>query len=153
MKTLILARNPREAGSYAASMGIARQHFRAVQKAEGIRSVRNAEVHLLPGFLERRDRHGILQALRASRHLEIFYVDPADVRESSSGDIGESRRTPTERELEAAYRYNALRDVPAAEPAKPQSVPKPRAKRGPQAKPVVNVTPPPPAADATNYFA
>jgi hypothetical protein len=147
VKTLILARNPREAGSYAASMGIPRQHFRAVQKAAAIRGIRNAEVHLLPGFLERRDRHGIMQALRGARHLEIFYVDPADVREPSeatNGSVG-----PTERELEVAYRYNALRASEdmvseggpvAEEPAKPA----PKARKPRTVKPA----PAAPAAEA-----
>jgi hypothetical protein len=91
-RILILARNMREAGSYAKTMGIPQGQFRAVQKAGAIRGVRNAEVHILPSFLVRRDRHAILGALKNARHLTTYYVDPADLEpsEPTNGSVTSS---------------------------------------------------------------
>lgn len=77
--TLILAKNTGEGFKYARQIGLKQGSFRLVRDAHAIRGVRHAEVHLLPSFLERWDRHTILGALKWARTLEVFYVDPADI--------------------------------------------------------------------------
>lgn len=77
--TLILAKNTTEANAYARLVGLQRGRYRAVRNANSIRGVRHAEVHLLPSFLVRLDRHKILGELRWARTLEVYYVDPADL--------------------------------------------------------------------------
>lgn len=118
---LILAKSISDANSYAKLVGLPRFSYRSVRGAGAIRGVRNAEVHVLPGFLRRPDRHAIVAALRGARTLEIFYVDPADFGDEPpelvpGGQIPvsnalESGTPPTDRELEVAYRYHALREA------------------------------------------
>ncbi len=102
--TLILAKNISEANAYAKLAGLQRFTYRAVRSAGAIRGVRNAEVHILPSFLRRVDRHAILATLAWAKTLEVYYVDPADLEEETRGDL-------TDRQLEVAYRYDALRDA------------------------------------------
>lgn len=127
-QTLILAKNTRQANRFAKSIGLQRFSYRAVQKAGSIRAVRHAEVYLLKPFLERYDRHQILAALKNARTLTVYYVDLADFEESDPADItgdeaSNSLNSPvvsvdldiSERDLEVAYRYNALRSASSRE--------------------------------------
>lgn len=80
--TLILAKSPREAQSYAKLVGLRPFTYRFVTRAAAIRGIRNAEVHILPSFILRIDRHGILATLRNAK-LDVYYVDPADLVDDS----------------------------------------------------------------------
>lgn len=114
-RVLVLAKSNREAGNYAALAGIPVRDFRAVNRASSIHGIRTGEVHVLPSFLERFDRHAILGELRWAK-VEVFYVDPADLQpsEPTNGSVG-----PTDDELEEAYDANAELDAfIAAEAAK-----------------------------------
>lgn len=106
MQILILAKSTTEANSYAKKAGLPRFTYRAVRNASAIRGIRKAEVHILPSFTTRIDRHNILAALQWAKTLEVFYVDPADLPEPP-----DPRGELTERQLEVAFRYNALRDL------------------------------------------
>lgn len=131
--TLILAKSITEANDYARLAGLERFSYRAVRSAGAIKGVRNAEVHVLPTFTERLDRHAILAALQWARTLEVFYVDPEDLKTPLTEEELEAARLaaeaaeaerraqetgtgPTEREIEVAYRYHALREAALAEP-------------------------------------
>lgn len=130
-QTLILAKNIAEANRYARELGMQRFTYRAVRHAGSIRGVRHAEVHLLSTFLKRPDRHAIMSALRQAKTLEVFYADVADfpgleVRRVVVGghlvDL-DKRGELTERQLEVAYRFNALRDL--EESSEPTGTPVP----------------------------
>lgn len=86
-QTLILAKSILEANRYAKAAGLDRFTYRAVRSAGSIRGVRHAEVHILPSFLDRLDRHSILGALRWAKTLEVFYVDPADFEDRDERGI------------------------------------------------------------------
>lgn len=78
---LILCKSPREANQYAKLVGLQRFTYRYVARAGTIHGgLRQAEVHVLPSFLARIDRHRILSALRWTK-CEVFYCDPADFEE------------------------------------------------------------------------
>lgn len=141
-RILILAKNPREAGSFAALMGWRIGQYRAVQKASSISGVRRADVFVLPSFLERHDRHAILGALRWAKYVNTYYVDPADIREPS--EATDCSVGPTDREIEVAYRYNALRERDAADDMVSEG--------GPVVPEPVKPKPAVPAAAATSYF-
>jgi len=110
-QTLILAKNITEANHYAKVIGLERFSYRAVRNAGAIRGVRNAEVHLLSSFAKRLDRHAILASLRWAR-LDVFYVafENGQIVDSDISNMLEIPEGMTERQLEAAYRYNAIRD-------------------------------------------
>lgn len=75
---LILASSTTEANRYAKLVELPRFSYRYVARAGTIHgNLRRAEVHVLPSFLERRDRHRVLSALQWT-HCEVFYCDPAD---------------------------------------------------------------------------
>ena len=77
-QTLILAKSTTEANRYARLFGLQPFTYRAVSRAGSIRNLRSAEVHVLPSFLRRVDRHAIVMALRQAK-VDIFYVDPVDL--------------------------------------------------------------------------
>lgn len=102
--TLILAKDIRQANQYAKLAGLERFKYRAVTKAGSIRGVRNAEVHILPGFLARPDRHQILAALKAAKTLDVYYVDPADLVEPLESHVA----SPLDESVyDEAYAINA----------------------------------------------
>lgn len=78
-QTLILAKSTTEANRYAKLFGMDRFTYRAVTRAGAIRGLRSAEVHILPSFLQRVDRHSIVAELRMARRLDVIYVDPVDL--------------------------------------------------------------------------
>lgn len=128
-QTLILARNISEANQYAKAAGLQRFTYRAVRNAGSIRGVRHAEVHMLSSFLRRLDRHAIMGALRWARTLEIYFVEFVDGKiidgtEDPRGDL-------TDRDLEVAYRYNAMLDASNEE----QSAPTGEAEQGEDSAP------------------
>lgn len=138
-KILILGRSIRHANAYARVAGLERG-YRPVVSAGQVRNTRNAELHILPSFLTRPDRHSILAALRHSR-LEVFYVDPEDFKDPADA-TSPAPAGPTERDLEVAYRYHALRETmdlgdedPAAPARAPRSQQKARKPRTPATKP------------------
>lgn len=107
---IVLAGNTREGRRYAKLAGLPRGRHRVVFSAKQIRHLRSAEIHELPSFSRRLDRHGINAALRYTRGERKLVEMPDEdvavrrhVQMSSYGDIPPRR-------LEAAYRYNALRD-------------------------------------------
>ena len=114
-QTLILAKSITEANSYAKLAGLQRFTYRSVRSAGAIRGVRDAEVHILPSFTVRLDRHAILAALTWAKSLEVFYVDPADLapaEEDSDSNVLEAGTPPTEAEIDEAYALNAAREEP-----------------------------------------
>lgn len=104
---LVLARTFKEAHAFAKErLGLNVGHYRVNPSAGTIKAVRNTQIYLVPGWKKRSDRFGVQGALRYCR-LEVIDVEtweqaPADPR----GDL-------TERQLEVAYRYNTLLDLPA----------------------------------------
>jgi len=85
---LILAKSPIEASRYAKLVDLPRFTYRYVARAGTIRGVRSAEVHVLPSFLNRLDRHGILAALRLAK-LDVYYVDPVDFVEEAEVQVAD----------------------------------------------------------------
>lgn len=61
---LVLASNAHEGAKYARRAKLTRGRYRVVSSASSIKGLRRAEVHILPGFRQRIDRHSILGALR-----------------------------------------------------------------------------------------
>jgi hypothetical protein len=136
--TLVLAKSIPEANAYARLIDLPRSRYRAVRSAGAIKGIRNAEVHILPSFSTRPDRHSILGALRWARSLEVYYVDPADLGGVSSRPDPEPDLKPagaTDAELEEAYALNAVPPYAvAAPPEKPKPTPgiAPRTKKSPK---------------------
>lgn len=97
---LVLAKNFREGNDFARDMGWSSREYRIVRKAGAIRGIRSAEVFVLPGFLTRLDRHAILHALQWARTLDVFYVDPADLRDD--GPAGAEPDAPADPVTEIA---------------------------------------------------
>lgn len=106
--TLILAKSVTEANRYARVAGLPRFQYRAIRSAGSIRATRNADIHLLSSFLKRPDRHAIIGALRHTR-CDVYFVDLADF--DLEPKVEDPRGDLTERQLDVAYRYNALLDV------------------------------------------
>lgn len=104
---IVLAGSTREGRRYAKLAALPKGRHRVVFSAKQIRRLRHAEIHELPSFRRRPDRHGINAALRYTRGERLMVEMPTEQMEPSE------ERTPagpTLRQLEVAYRYNALRD-------------------------------------------
>ena len=102
---LILCKSPREANQYAKLVGLQRFTYRYVARAGTIHGgLRNADVHVLPSFLDRIDRHRILSALRWTK-CEVFYCDPADFEEPREQEAAEAR-AELEANVQAALNAN-----------------------------------------------
>lgn len=110
---IVLARNSRQGMQYAKAAGLARGRFRVAHSAKNIRNAKRADVHILDSFWRRPDRYALIGALRYTKG-EWFSVSWPFV--SSNGDIPQmsSYGDISERDLEVAYRYNVLRDLPSA---------------------------------------
>lgn len=61
---LVLAQTSHEGATYVRRAKLPRGRWRVVARASSIRGIRKAEVHILPGFHRRPDRHSILGELR-----------------------------------------------------------------------------------------
>lgn len=103
---IVLAGNTREGRRYAKLAGLPKGRHRVVYSAKQIRHLRSAEVHELPSFKRRPDRHAINAALRYTRGERRSVEMPADVVTDPRGPL-------TARQLEVAYRFNALRGIAA----------------------------------------
>jgi len=100
---IILAGSAKEANAYRRDHALPKGRAIHASSAIQIEGVVPSEVHTLPGFAKRRDVHAIAAALkRASRRYQ-------DIKWVTYDDRG----FLTDRALEVAYRYNALRgEVP-----------------------------------------
>lgn len=67
MNTIVLAGTAMEAAAHAQRHRLPKGRWRYAVKASSIRGLRVAEVHILPGFLKRLDRHKIIGELRYAR--------------------------------------------------------------------------------------
>jgi len=91
----ILARTMKEAHSFArGELGLAHGKYRVVTHASTIKSVRNADLYLVPGWDKRHDRFPVKGAIRWTRMNVI-----------------DASKIPSRRDLEVAYRYNRLVDM------------------------------------------
>lgn len=152
-QTIILSKSNRESGNYAKAVGIDRFTYRHGRNAAQIRATRRAEVHILPSFLTRMDRHAILASLAWAKGITVVYADwdgselLVGAEPVVSAEV-DPRGELTDRQLETAYRYHAIRELPvaepeatpAAEPAKPRAPRKPRVDREAAAKSAAPVT-------------
>lgn len=64
---IVLTDKPNEANTYAKRAGLRRGQYRYPTSASSIRGIRVAEIHELPSFSQRRDRHAIDAELRYAR--------------------------------------------------------------------------------------
>lgn len=71
MYVVILANTPTEASAYAASKGLRPAQYRYAARASSVKGLRVAEVHELPSFAHRFDKHAINAALRYTRGERI----------------------------------------------------------------------------------
>jgi len=134
---LVLAQTSHEGAKYVRRAKLPRGRWRIVAKASSIRGIRKAEVHCLPGFHKRPDRHSILGELRYAncewRDVEMPPAEEAPAVDQGDG-MGEQltieqalqeagsyveKVGPSERDLEVAYRYDRLRDLAAEQPDPP----------------------------------
>lgn len=99
---IVLAGNSREGHQYAKRAGLPKGRHRVVYSAKQVRRLRSAEIHILPSFKRRPDRHGILAALRYTRGERFDVTMPP--KDDLRGEL-------TDRQLETAYRYDRLRDT------------------------------------------
>lgn len=109
---IVLAGNTREGRRYAKLAGLPKGRHRVVFSAKQIRRLRYAEIHELPSFKRRPDRHGINAALRYTKGERKLVEMPVDVEQDPRGPL-------TARQLEVAYRFNTLRDLDADEQMSP----------------------------------
>lgn len=79
MYKIILAENPQDANAYAKAQGIRRGTYRYAVRASSIAGLRVAEIHELPSFANRRDKHAINAELRRcgfkNRHMVRIVVE------------------------------------------------------------------------------
>jgi hypothetical protein len=77
---IVLGANPQESHRYARRAGIPARNYRAPSSAASLKGLRSADVHLLPSFERRPDRHAIRAALRYVPDLRWIDVEmPAPV--------------------------------------------------------------------------
>jgi hypothetical protein len=111
---IVLAGNTREGRRYAKLAGLPKGGHRVVFSAKQIRRLRSAEIHELPSFRRRPDRHGINAALRYTRGERKLVEMPTEQMSPYGDNVQMSPYDDiSPRQFEAAYRYNALRDTPA----------------------------------------
>lgn len=98
---IILAGSATEANAYRRDHALPKGRSVHASSARQIEGVVPSEIHTLPGFAKRRDQHAIKAALKraARKYQGIRYV------------TFDERGFLTDRVLEVAYRYNALREI------------------------------------------
>ena len=106
---LVLAQTSHEGAKYVRRAELQRGRWRIAARASSIRGIRKAEVHCLPGFHKRPDRHSILGELRYAQ-CEWFDVE-MPLTEAEIADLRQDLLVLDERSLEVAYRANRLRDA------------------------------------------
>lgn len=102
-RIIILAGRLQEANVYARQIGLHPSRYTAPVSARSIEGVAPSEVHVLPGFRQRRDTHAIMAAVKRSmrRYQGVKLVEI------------DERGPATERMMTVAQRYNDLRETPA----------------------------------------
>jgi hypothetical protein len=65
---IVLAKNSQEAAKYAKRAKLTRGRYRLVASAGSIHGLRRAQIHRLPSFDQRPDKHRILAELRHGKH-------------------------------------------------------------------------------------
>lgn len=102
----ILAHRLSDAHRFAQDeLGAARGYYRIVTSPGSIKGPVGADLFLVPGWERRYDRFSMKTALKFTR------LNVIDVEEWRREQAEEPADGPTERDLEVAYRYNALRDA------------------------------------------
>lgn len=71
MYIVILANTPSEAAQYAREKGLRNTEYRFAARAGSIKGLRMAEIHELPSFSRRADKHAINAALRFNKAKRI----------------------------------------------------------------------------------
>lgn len=105
---LILARTFKDAHAYAqGKLGLTIGYYRVVNSPGTIKAVRGRDLHLVPGWDKRPDRFSMRSAIRYCRNtvIDVAALKAADETVDPRGDL-------TERQLDVAYRYNALLSLP-----------------------------------------
>lgn len=85
---LVLAQTSHEGAKYVRRAKLPRGRWRVVAKASSIRGIRKADVHCLPGFHKRPDRHAILGELRYAQ-CQWFDVEMPPPGEAPARDQGD----------------------------------------------------------------
>lgn len=106
---LVLAQTSHEAAKYVRRAGLPRGRWRIVARASSIAGIRQAQVHCLPGFHARPDKHSILAQLRYAKCEWIDVEMP--LTDEEIAELAAIPWTIDERTLEVAYRYNRLLDL------------------------------------------
>lgn len=121
-KVFIVARTRREANDYAADAGLKRGDFTVISEVGQLRAARRGEIHLVDGWEQHPKRHALRAALRYTR-IEVFEVDAPgaeapQIATTTTNELDpglaaaisglDPRGDLTERQFEAAYRYNAM---------------------------------------------
>lgn len=84
----VLARNLREAHAFAREeLGLRQGHYRIVNSASTIKSVRGADLYLVPGWANRYDRFAMKGAMRWTRMNVIDVAEQPAVREDPRGPL------------------------------------------------------------------
>lgn len=110
MYVIILAKTPQEGSTYAKRARLPKGGYRVATRASAIKGLRVAEIHELPSFRLRVDRHAIDAALRYTRGKRLQVEMPeVDLR---IHDIDEAQEAAY---LEYADRNAAARAAEAAE--------------------------------------
>lgn len=100
----ILARTLKEAHEYArGELGLTVGHYRIVNSSGTLKSVRGADLHLVPGWERRYDRFAMQSALRWTRMNVIdVATEPAEAPEDPRGPL-------TDEVLDLAYAEHSVR--------------------------------------------
>lgn len=100
MYVVILANNLAEANRHVKRQGLRRGTYRFAARAATVRKLRVGEIHVLPGFRKRFDKHAILNEVRFTRGKRRVF-----------NECGvEGQCYPLERAAEVAFRYEAIRE-------------------------------------------
>jgi hypothetical protein len=83
---IVLAGSTSEGHTYARRAGVARFTYRVPSNAASIRKLQAADVHVLPSFAGRRDRHSILAELRYGRDITMIDVEMPEPAVVDQGD-------------------------------------------------------------------
>lgn len=86
---IVLAANPSEGATYARRTGLPARTYRVPAAAKSIKGLQAADVHVLPTFATRPDRHAILAELRHGRDIVMVDVQmpaPAEPAPVDQGD-------------------------------------------------------------------
>lgn len=85
---LVLAQTSHEGAKYVRRANLPRGRWRVVAKASSIRGIRRAEVHCLPGFHKRPDKHAILGELRYAQceWRDVEMPGPGEAAPVDQGD-------------------------------------------------------------------